>query len=46
MEEKTHFDARLKYLTRRGFGCTPNQIRKAAFMFANNRSISNPWDKE
>jgi hypothetical protein len=46
VEEENHSAARLKYLARRGFGCTPNQIRRAAFMFANNRGISHPWDKE
>jgi hypothetical protein len=46
VEKENHLAARLKDLARRGFGCTPNQIRRAAFMFANNRGISHPWDKE
>jgi hypothetical protein len=46
LEEENHKAARLKYLARRGFGCTSNQIRRAAFMFANNRGISHPWDKK
>jgi hypothetical protein len=46
VEEENHLAARLKDMARRGFGCTPNQIRRAAFMFANNRGISHPWDEE
>jgi hypothetical protein len=46
VEEENHLAARLKDLARRGFGCTPNQIRRAAFVFANNRGISRPWDKD
>jgi hypothetical protein len=46
VEEENHLAARLKYLARRDFGCTPDQIRGAAFVFANNRGISHPWDKE
>jgi hypothetical protein len=42
MEEENHLAARLKDLARRGFGCTSNQIRRAAVMFANNRGISHP----
>jgi hypothetical protein len=46
VEEENRLAARLKDLARRGFGYTPNQIRRAAFMFANNRGINHPWDKE
>jgi hypothetical protein len=46
VEEENHLAARLKDLARTGFGCTPNQIHRAAFMFANNRGISLPWDKD
>jgi hypothetical protein len=46
VDEENRLAARLKDLARTGFGCTPNQIRRAAFVFANNRGISNPWDKE
>jgi hypothetical protein len=46
VEEENRLAARLKDMARRGFGCTPNQIRRAAFMFATNRGISHPWDKE
>jgi hypothetical protein len=46
VEEENHLAARLKDLARRVFGYTLNQIRRAAFMFANNRGISHPWDKD
>jgi hypothetical protein len=46
VEEENHLAARLNDLARRDFGCTSNQIRRAAFVFANNRGISHPWDKE
>jgi hypothetical protein len=46
VEEENHLVASLKYLARRGFRCTTNQIRGAAFMFANNRGINHPWEKE
>jgi hypothetical protein len=46
VEEENHLAVRLKDLARRDFGCTPKQIRTAAFVFANNRGISHPWDKE
>jgi hypothetical protein len=45
VEEENRLAARLKDLARRGFGCTPKQIRRAGFMFANNRGISHPWDE-
>jgi hypothetical protein len=46
VEEGNHFAARQKDVARRDFGCTPNQICRTAFMFANNMGISHPWDKE
>jgi hypothetical protein len=46
VEEENHFAARLNDMARRVFGYTPNQIRRAAYIFANNRGISHPWDEE
>jgi hypothetical protein len=46
VEEENNLAARLKDMARTVFGCTPNQIRRAAFIFANNRGISHPWDSE
>jgi hypothetical protein len=46
VEEENHLAARLKDFAVRGFACTPNQIRRAAFMFANSRGINHSWDKE
>jgi hypothetical protein len=34
---------RLKDLAKRGFGCTPYQVRRAAFVFAENRGLKHPW---
>jgi hypothetical protein len=36
----------LKNFAARGFRCTPKQIRRAAFLFANMKGIHNPWDKD
>jgi hypothetical protein len=40
--------ARLKDFAGRGFRCTPKQIRRATFLFANMKStsINHPWDKD
>jgi hypothetical protein len=44
--EEKNLAARLKDLAGRHFGYTASQIRRAAFPFANNRSISHLWDKQ
>jgi hypothetical protein len=44
--EEKDLAARLKDLAGRRFGCTASQIRRAAFPFANNRSISHLWDEQ
>lgn len=41
--EEKDIAERLKDLANRGFGCTPLQVRKAAFVYAERRNISNPW---
>ena len=37
---------RLKCLAGRGFGCTPEQIRRAAFQYANKMNIDHPWNAQ
>ncbi|KAJ4438724.1 hypothetical protein ANN_14671, partial [Periplaneta americana] len=37
---------RLKDLAARGFGCTPEQIRRAAFTYAMTNNIKHSWDME
>jgi hypothetical protein len=46
MEEEKDLTARLKDIAGRGFGCTPKQICRAAFLFANMEGINHPWGKE
>lgn len=36
---------RLKYLANREFGCTAEEVRRAAFVFANENGLKHPWDK-
>jgi hypothetical protein len=36
----------LKDLTGRGFGCTPEQVRRAEFLFARMKSINYFWDND
>jgi hypothetical protein len=38
--------ARLKNLAGRSFGFTPEQICRAAFLFANMKGINHPWGKD
>jgi hypothetical protein len=38
--------ARLKDLAGRVFGCIPEQIRRAAFLFANLKGINHCWGKD
>ncbi|KAJ4449931.1 hypothetical protein ANN_01338 [Periplaneta americana] len=45
-EEELDFTTRLKDLAARGFGCTPEQIRRAAFTYATTINIKHPWDME
>jgi hypothetical protein len=46
VEEDKDLTARLKDLAGRGFGCIPEQIRRAAFLFANMKGINHPWGKD
>jgi hypothetical protein len=46
VKEGKDLAVRLKDLAVRRFGCTPNQIRRAAFTFGNNRAINHSWDKQ
>ena len=38
--------ARLMDLAGRGFGCAPERIRRAEFLFANMKGINHPWGKD
>ena len=46
VEKEKDLTARLKDLAGRGFGCAPEQIRRAAFLFANMKGINHPWGKD
>lgn len=46
LEEERDLVSRLKSLAVRGFGCTPEQIRKAAFVYATTKNIRHPWSSE
>ena len=46
VEEEKDLTARLKDLAGRRFGCTPEQICRAAFLFANMKGINHAWGKD
>jgi len=46
VEEEQVLAARLKDFAGWVFRCTPQQIRRAAFVFANMKDINHPWGKE
>ena len=37
---------RLKCLSGRGFGCTPEQITRATYEYAIKMNIDHPWDEQ
>jgi hypothetical protein len=44
--EEKDLAAMLKDLTGRGFGRTPEQVRRAAFLFAGMKDINHLWDND
>lgn len=45
-EEEKQLVERLISFSRRGFGCTPDLVRRAVFQYAEETHIKHPWKKE